>query len=73
MSSLVKRPPSEDEPNGATVVMNRQGAIVINDDTGRERERYQVIYGAEHLVKDGAQVEAWNHIWLNGTRLRCPS
>jgi DNA-directed RNA polymerase subunit beta' len=53
----VKRPPTEDEPNGATVVMNRQGSVIINDESGRERERYQVIYGASLTVKDGAQVE----------------
>ncbi len=54
---LVERPPSEDEPNGATVVMNRQAALVIVDDQDRERERYQVIYGASLLVKDGAEIQ----------------
>ena len=32
--------------DGLLVVMNRNGELVIVDDSGRERERYQVIYGA---------------------------
>jgi DNA-directed RNA polymerase subunit beta' len=40
------------------VVMNRQGELVIVDETGRERERYQIIYGAKLLFQDGATVEA---------------
>ena len=44
--------------DGHTVVMNRRGgefAIVSN--TGRERERFPVIYGAHILVKDGQAIE----------------
>ena len=37
--------------------MNRNGELVIVDDSGRERERYQVIYGAKLMVKEGQQVE----------------
>jgi DNA-directed RNA polymerase subunit beta' len=40
-----------------TVVMNRTGFIVVQDDKGRDRERYQVVYGARLKVKDGQAVE----------------
>ena len=40
------------------MVMNRNGEIVIEDETGRERERYGLIYGAKLLVEDGEQGEA---------------
>ncbi len=43
---------------GTLVVMNRNGELVIVDESGRERERYQVIYGAKLLVKEGQKVEA---------------
>ena len=36
-----------------TVVMNRTGFVVVQDDKGRDRERYQVVYGARMKVKDG--------------------
>jgi DNA-directed RNA polymerase subunit beta' len=40
------------------VVMNRRGGeIAIIGDTGRERERFPVIYGAHIEVKDGDQVK----------------
>ena len=39
------------------VVMNRTGFIVVQDDKGRDRERYQVIYGARLKVKDGEAVD----------------
>ncbi|MGQ9653753.1 MAG: DNA-directed RNA polymerase subunit beta' [Thermodesulfobacteriota bacterium] len=39
------------------VVMSRYGAIIIVDDSGRERERYPVIYGAYLKVANGQQVE----------------
>ena len=38
------------------VVMNRNGSIAIEDEGGRERERYTLIYGANLRVKDGAKV-----------------
>ncbi|MCI0670347.1 MAG: DNA-directed RNA polymerase subunit beta' [Myxococcaceae bacterium] len=44
--------------DGTLVVMNRNGELVIVDESGRERERYQVIYGAKLLVKEGQKVEA---------------
>jgi DNA-directed RNA polymerase subunit beta' len=44
--------------DGSLVVMNRNGEMVIQDESGRERERYSVIYGAKLLVKDGQRVES---------------
>jgi DNA-directed RNA polymerase subunit beta' len=43
--------------DGTLVAMNRNGEIVVVDDSGRERERYQVIYGARILVKEGQRLE----------------
>src|SRR5262249_59142683 len=40
------------------VVMNRHGELVIQDDTGRERERYALTYGAKLLFKEGDRVTA---------------
>jgi DNA-directed RNA polymerase subunit beta' len=42
---------------GDLVVMNRNGEITIVSEGGRERERYQIIYGAKLKVTDGQQVE----------------
>ncbi len=42
---------------GNLVVMNRNGEIAIMDETGRERRRYSVIYGATLKVKDGQKVK----------------
>jgi DNA-directed RNA polymerase subunit beta' len=44
-------------PTGELVVMNRTGNIMIQDAQGRDRERYQVVYGARLRVKDGQHVE----------------
>ncbi len=43
---------------GRAVVMNRNGEVVISDDTGRERERYKINYGAYLVVTDGQAVKA---------------
>ncbi|MCC7153912.1 MAG: DNA-directed RNA polymerase subunit beta' [Bryobacterales bacterium] len=43
---------------GELVAMNRTGIFTVVDDKGRERERYQVQYGAKILVEDGAEVKA---------------
>ncbi|MGQ4807753.1 DNA-directed RNA polymerase subunit beta' [Candidatus Entotheonellaceae bacterium PAL068K] len=43
--------------DGANVVMNRNGLLAIQDELGREKERYQVVYGARLRVKDGQQIE----------------
>jgi len=40
------------------VVMNRNGEITIVGEGGRERERYQIIYGAKLKVTDGQEVES---------------
>jgi DNA-directed RNA polymerase subunit beta' len=44
--------------DGTLIVMNRNGEVIISDEQGRERERYQVVYGAKMLVKDGQKVDA---------------
>ncbi len=44
-------------PTGDMVVMNRTGSIVIQDPQGRDRERYEVVYGAKLRVVDGATVD----------------
>jgi hypothetical protein len=36
----------------------RNGILAIVDDKGREKERYQVIYGARITVADGDPVKA---------------
>src|SRR4051812_16683938 len=38
---------------GERVAMNRQGALTIIDERGREAARYQIVYGAHILVEDG--------------------
>ncbi len=38
-------------------VMNRNGEIIIMDEEGREREKYQVIYGAKLLVQEGSRIK----------------
>ncbi|MFP3869992.1 MAG: DNA-directed RNA polymerase subunit beta' [Syntrophobacteria bacterium] len=43
---------------GDQVVMNRHGEITIVGEAGRERERYQVIYGAKVKVADGQEVNS---------------
>jgi len=42
---------------GNLVVMNRNGEIAVLDESGRERRRYSVIYGAKLKVKDGQKVK----------------
>ncbi len=42
---------------GEWVVMSRNAKIAIYDETGREREKYPVMYGAKIKVKDGDRVE----------------
>jgi len=37
-------------------VMNRNGELAVLDETGRERERYQLVYGAKLTIQDGAKV-----------------
>src|SRR4029079_12065272 len=40
------------------VAISRNGEIIISDDTGRERERHKVPYGATLTVENGAKVKA---------------
>ncbi|HXV36571.1 MAG TPA: DNA-directed RNA polymerase subunit beta', partial [Myxococcota bacterium] len=42
---------------GRTIVMNRNAELGIFDATGRERERYPVVYGAHVRVANGEQVK----------------
>src|SRR6266851_1510905 len=42
---------------GDLVVMNRSGALIIQDGKGRERERHAVVYGAKLKVKEGQEVK----------------
>jgi len=39
------------------VVMNRHAEVVVQDDSGRERERYGLVYGAHLPVRDGQRVQ----------------
>jgi DNA-directed RNA polymerase subunit beta' len=40
------------------IAMNRSGYVAVVDSKGREKERYQVVYGAKILVEDGSPVKA---------------
>ncbi|HEX4311415.1 MAG TPA: DNA-directed RNA polymerase subunit beta', partial [Acidobacteriaceae bacterium] len=42
---------------GDLVAMNRSGSIAVVDDRGREKERYQIVYGARLKVEEGQKVE----------------
>ncbi len=44
--------------DGKMIVMNRNGEISVLGSKGRERERYQLTYGAQIHVADGVKVEA---------------
>ncbi len=41
---------------GDWVVMSRNAKLAVHDDTGREREKYPVVYGAKIKVKNGGAV-----------------
>ncbi len=43
--------------DGSLVVMNRSGSLVVQDNKGRDRERYDVVYGANLRFRDGQHVE----------------
>ena len=53
------------DKHGSIIVMNRNGEIAVVDSTGRERERYPVVYGAKLHHEDGAPVKAGGliHEW----------
>jgi DNA-directed RNA polymerase subunit beta' len=42
---------------GKHTVMNRNGELALIDETGRERERYHLIYGSQLLVEEGEKVK----------------
>jgi len=42
---------------GSLIVMNRNAEISVVDETGRERERYLLVYGAKLTIKDGDKVK----------------
>lgn len=44
--------------DGSLVVLNRNAMIVITDSSGREREKYNLVYGAKIIVKEGQVVES---------------
>jgi DNA-directed RNA polymerase subunit beta' len=41
---------------GTYTVMNRNGELAVLDETGRERERYPLVYGAKLNIQDGSKV-----------------
>jgi DNA-directed RNA polymerase subunit beta' len=43
--------------DGHLTVMNRNGEVAVTDTNNREREKYQLVYGAKLLVKDGESIE----------------
>jgi DNA-directed RNA polymerase subunit beta' len=44
--------------DGKFIAASRSGTLAVQDDHGRERERYKIPYGAELNVKDGSMVDA---------------
>jgi DNA-directed RNA polymerase subunit beta' len=42
---------------GTHTVMSRNGEITVVDDTGREREKHNIVYGSKLRVADGQRVE----------------
>src|SRR5678816_2515011 len=42
---------------GQLIVMNRNGSLVVKDEKGRDRERYNIVYGARLKVRDGQKVD----------------
>ena len=47
---------------GDYVVMSRSGNVAIYDETGREKEKYAIIYGARLKVQDGQKVDVGQKI-----------
>jgi DNA-directed RNA polymerase subunit beta' len=45
-------------PDGHHIVMNRNGELAIEDDTGREREKYSIVYGARIKFGPGSPIKA---------------
>ncbi|MEE8558902.1 MAG: DNA-directed RNA polymerase subunit beta', partial [Myxococcota bacterium] len=53
------------DKSGNLIVLSRNGEVAIRDATGRERERYPIVYGARLLVEEDAQVKpgVFLHEW----------
>ena len=47
-----------DGADGFPVVMNRKGEVAVVDETGRERERYSVVYGARLTQHEGGKIKS---------------
>jgi len=48
--------------DGHYIVMNRNGELAIVDETGREREKYSIVYGAKIKVSPGQHVKSGDSI-----------
>ncbi len=46
--------------DGNIIAMNRHGEVIIAEESGREKERYKIVYGANLNVEDGLKVKAGN-------------
>ena len=46
------------DTKGMPVVMNRKGEVAVVDSTGREKERYAVVYGAHLTRQEGGEVKS---------------
>jgi DNA-directed RNA polymerase subunit beta' len=44
--------------SGQLVVTNRNGELIVEDESGREREKYMLTYGARLKVKEGGSVKS---------------
>ena len=51
-----------EKKDGTQVVMNRHGVLKVIDDSGREKETYNLVYGAFLRVKEGQLVEKGSKI-----------
>src|SRR3989441_13157364 len=52
-------------------VMSRNAKIAVHDESGREREKYPVVYGAKIKVKDGGKVGIGQRLREGGPNPRC--
>ena len=55
---------------GELIAMNRNGILAIVDEKGREKERYQVVYGAKILCRGRRAGEGQSGSCSNGIRTR---
>ncbi len=42
---------------GEIIVMNRNGHLIIQDENGREKEKYSIVYAAKLKVADGQEIQ----------------